>query len=114
MKKKFFKLNMIFYNIQLWSIFKSTFIINFIPKGKNQKVVFPFTYKQIHFFLLELIQKREEIVSRFTELSQAVQPLLDAVVTEDAARLIEHQRYIIFSVLSRFFLPKGQTRSLKR
>ena len=46
------------------------------------------------FFRLELIQKREEIVSRFTELSQAVQPLLDAVVTEDAARLIEHQRYI--------------------
>lgn len=41
---------------------------------------------------LELIEKREEIVSRFTELSQAVQPLLDAVVTEDAARLIEHQR----------------------
>lgn len=46
---------------------------------------------------IELIQKREEIVSRFTELSQAVQPLLDAVVTEDAARLIEHQRYILFS-----------------
>jgi hypothetical protein len=45
-------------------------------------------------FIVELIQKREEIVSRFTELSQAVQPLLDAVVTEDAARLIEHQRYI--------------------
>lgn len=40
----------------------------------------------------ELIDKREEIVARFTELSQAVQPLLDAVVTEDAARLIEHQR----------------------
>ncbi|CAF1008668.1 unnamed protein product [Rotaria sordida] len=40
----------------------------------------------------ELIEKREEIVSRFTELSQAVQPLLDAVVTEDAARHIEHQR----------------------
>ncbi|CAM4830352.1 unnamed protein product [Rotaria magnacalcarata] len=40
----------------------------------------------------ELIQKREDIVSRFTELSQAVQPLLDAVVTEDAARHIEHQR----------------------
>ena len=43
---------------------------------------------------LELIGKREEIVSQFTELSQAVQPLLDAVVTEDAARLIEHQRSV--------------------
>jgi len=39
-----------------------------------------------------LIEKREGIVSRFNELSEAVQPLLDAVVTEDAARLIEHQR----------------------
>ena len=34
-------------------------------------------------------------MSRFTELSQAVQPLLDAVVTEDAARHIEHQRYYL-------------------
>jgi hypothetical protein len=50
--------------------------------------------------IIELIEKREEIVSRFTELSQAVQPLLDAVVTEDAARLIEHQRYIIFKNFS--------------
>lgn len=52
-------------------------------------------YKKIHPDHIEpeeLIQKREEIVSRFTELSQTVQPLLDAVVTEDAARLIEHQR----------------------
>jgi len=42
---------------------------------------------------LELIDKRESIVARFNELSELVQPLLDAVVTEDAARLIEHQRY---------------------
>jgi hypothetical protein len=42
--------------------------------------------------ILELIDKREAIVARFNELSEAVQPLLDAVVTEDAARLIEHQR----------------------
>ncbi|CAF4569812.1 unnamed protein product, partial [Rotaria sp. Silwood2] len=41
---------------------------------------------------IELIEKREGIVARFNELSEAVQPLLDAVVTEDAARLIEHQR----------------------
>ncbi len=57
--------------------------------------------------MIELIQKREEIVSRFTELSQAVQPLLDAIVTEDAARLIEHQRYIFsmtFAILICFSL----------
>ena len=46
----------------------------------------------LKFSFTELIGKREEIVSQFTELSQAVQPLMDAVVTEDAARLIEHQR----------------------
>ncbi|CAF1560516.1 unnamed protein product [Adineta steineri] len=54
----------------------------------------------------ELIEKREEIVSRFTELSQAVQPLLDAVVTEDAARLIEHQRNSD-SMLALNFLQKN-------
>jgi translation initiation factor 3 subunit E len=54
----------------------------------------------------ELIHKREEIVSRFTELSQAVQPLLDAVVTEDAARLIEHQRNSD-SMLALNFLQKN-------
>jgi hypothetical protein len=61
----------------------------------NQKVFFNFIYKtrnEIFFINLELIDKREAIVSRFNELSQAVQPLLDAVVTEDATRLIEHQR----------------------
>jgi hypothetical protein len=42
--------------------------------------------------IIELIEKREGIVARFNELSEAVQPLLDAVVTEDAARSIEHQR----------------------
>jgi len=62
---------------------------------KSQKVellinIFP---KKELILRIELIEKREEIVSRFTDLSQAVQPLLDAVVTEDAARLIEHQRY---------------------
>ncbi len=46
--------------------------------------------------ILELIDKREAIVARFNELSEAVQPLLDAVVTEDAARLIEHQRQLDF------------------
>ncbi|UJR30073.1 hypothetical protein I4U23_017617 [Adineta vaga] len=40
----------------------------------------------------ELIDKREGIVARFNELSEAVQRLLDAAVTEDAARLIENQR----------------------
>ncbi len=44
------------------------------------------------FIIVELIDKREGIVARFKELSEAVQPLLDAVVTEDAARSIEHQR----------------------
>jgi hypothetical protein len=38
MKKKFFKLNMIFYNIQLWLIFNSIFILNFIQMEMNQKV----------------------------------------------------------------------------
>ena len=97
MKEKFFKLNMIFYKIQLWSIFNSIFIINFILKERNPKVcLLNNTHQTLLCFIiiLELIGKREEIVSRFTELSQAVQPLLDAIVTEDAARLIEHQRYI--------------------
>ncbi|CAF1506744.1 unnamed protein product [Adineta steineri] len=40
----------------------------------------------------DLVDKREGIVARFNELSEAVQPLLDAAVTEDAARLIENQR----------------------
>jgi hypothetical protein len=62
------------------------------PKGSLLFTVKTTINKLNFFFILELIQKREEIVSRFTELSQAVQPLLDAVVTEDAARLIEHQR----------------------
>jgi translation initiation factor 3 subunit E len=53
----------------------------------------------------ELIDKREAIVSRFNELSQAVQPLLDAVVTEDATRLIEHQRNSD-SILALDFLQK--------
>jgi translation initiation factor 3 subunit E len=53
----------------------------------------------------ELIEKREGIVARFKELSEAVQPLLDAVVTEDAARCIEHQR-TSDSMLALEFLQK--------
>ena len=66
------------------------------PDGEEPKGIRLFAIKIIilKLFIVELIEKREEIVTRFTELSQAVQPLLDAVVTEDAARLIEHQRYI--------------------
>lgn len=40
MKKKFFKLNMIFFNIQRWLIFNWIFITNFIQKAKNPKVSF--------------------------------------------------------------------------
>jgi len=61
----------------------------------NQKVSINLIQKsniRYFFVFLELIDKREEIVTRFKELSEAVQVLLDAVVTEDAARLIEHQR----------------------
>jgi hypothetical protein len=99
---------MIYYNIQLWLIFNLIFIPNFIRKEKNQKVYIYFMQKKIKpvSFRLELIQKREEIVSRFTDLSQAVQPLLDAVVTEDAARLIEHQRNSD-SMLALNFLQKN-------
>lgn len=38
------------------------------------------------------MKKREKVVARLNELSQTVQPLFDAVVTEDAKRVIEQQR----------------------
>ena len=74
----------------------------------NQEVYFhsmKTTRRHDYFSILELIVKREEIVSRFTELSQAVQPLLDAVVTEDATRIIEHQRCRFSSTYNSIIYP---------
>lgn len=88
------KPNMICCKKPAWWIFNWTFTGNCTPIEASLEVRlrterFPCDFR---FSIAELTEKRERMLARYEQLSEAVQPLVKAVLTEEAAQLISREQ----------------------